>query len=556
MATMREEYNFVPSKRAFQQQFRRWGFPSKQNPAHRNADLVARVKELWENNYTQPQMLQTLTEEGYEIKERELMRLRAKNRWLLRIPNGTKSKAPEMETMEDLMQQIEDAAAEHVNDPTSPSMTNGVEAKPTKEGLDEILNKRQELQAKRKAESDEKWASKKRRRRTKSYAGIEADPPGPPRFPSETTLDESKVILELDNKQYRAMRDQFQAMCEADGIIKKTLAGNEKWAAVKERLIQENESLQAVFWHDKSNEEQKRLALDVVCTDVTKRIRSVGRRMTIAEAKNVLGINPEQSRNIRNSFYITLKDDKFTSKLETGLEHWNELKQQWVASSDILQEVFAQGEADPQYQEKQKALEALCRDVMKRLRDDQAKGKSAAVMSAVPINPEANSAPVRTAQAATRLAEEAAAQPLNHEQSESAYQFANAAQDLSELQQIDASRIDPSLLAAGNFASAPSPIVNPIVNPIPIYIRTHPKSQAHSSDKMWLATLSTRSVQELRALIDAKWPDASLARIDGIERAADGKEISYLMEEDVELDAYLDHVNKATFEVQLNPGRQ
>lgn len=36
-------------------------------------------------------MLRTLIEEGFDIKERELMRVRAKNRWLLRVPNGTKS---------------------------------------------------------------------------------------------------------------------------------------------------------------------------------------------------------------------------------------------------------------------------------------------------------------------------------------------------------------------------------------------------------------------------------------------------------------------------------
>ena len=32
-----------------------------------------------------------LNEEGFEIRERELMRVRAKNRWLLRMPNGMKS---------------------------------------------------------------------------------------------------------------------------------------------------------------------------------------------------------------------------------------------------------------------------------------------------------------------------------------------------------------------------------------------------------------------------------------------------------------------------------
>jgi len=62
MQWMKEQHNFAPSKRAFQTQFKRWDFPSKQNPAHRNVDLVTRVKELWEQNYSQRvgQMLRSL----------------------------------------------------------------------------------------------------------------------------------------------------------------------------------------------------------------------------------------------------------------------------------------------------------------------------------------------------------------------------------------------------------------------------------------------------------------------------------------------------------------
>ncbi len=68
----------------------RWDFPSKQNPAHKNSALVARVRELWEKNTSQKDMLRQLNEEGFDIKERELMRVRAKNRWLLRVANGMK----------------------------------------------------------------------------------------------------------------------------------------------------------------------------------------------------------------------------------------------------------------------------------------------------------------------------------------------------------------------------------------------------------------------------------------------------------------------------------
>ena len=435
MQYMREQFNFSPSKRAFQTQFKRWDFPSKQNPAHKNASLVDRVRDLWEKNYTQQEMLSTLTDEGFHIKERELMRLRAKHRWLLRIPNGMKQwSLPE--DLTEFQTGILDAAGVplevvHKSTPLSPG------AEKPQEEIEDILKRRQELQEKRKVESDEKWQSKKRRRRTKEYAGIPADPEGPPRFPSETTLDESKQFLNLDADQYKAVRDQFEAICNDEGVIKKTLAGTDKWAAVKQRLIRENENLQAALWTEpKRDVQSKELALDVICTDVTKRIRTIGRRMTIAEAKNVLGINPEQSRQVRNAFYTTLQADQFTSKLETGPEHWQELKDEWVTRVPILQQLFAAGQADPQYEGKQKALETLCRDVMKRLRDDQNKQKKAMGTTDAPSRTVDEAGAIETAAAASTLADLQPPEPTQN-----AYQFAS--HDLPDLDQID-----PDLLRA------------------------------------------------------------------------------------------------------------
>jgi len=69
---------------------------------------------------------------------------------------------------------------------------------------------------------------------------------------------------------------------------------------------------------------------------------------------------------------------------------------------------------------------------------------------------------------------------------------------------------------------------------------------------MWLGSLSSRTVQELHAMLANKYPNAKPAHIYGIEKDTSG-EIPYLIEEDEELDAYLDHVHgrKATFVVML-----
>ncbi|RKF56907.1 hypothetical protein GcM3_192034 [Golovinomyces cichoracearum] len=383
MEYMKVHHKFNPSKRAFQTQFKKWDFPSKQHPAHKNAALVRRVKELWDCNTSQREMLLTLNEEGFDIKERELMRVRAKNRWLLRVPNGLKSrkKAPEQDVISQLQQalfaegsllrtEVDDKTLGNISIQTSHEISNRPASPPLSP---EVMKKRQERLKKLQAESAERWALRKRRRRTRGWAGLPADPPGPPRFPSETTIDESKAFLSLDSRLYRDIRSRFQRICEDAAIIKKTVAGPERWEAAKDRLIQESLHLQSVFWVNEENQDLKKLALDVVCSDVTKRMRTLERRMTIAEAKNTLHINPEESRQLRNAFYQVLKADHFTSKLEAGEEHWKDLKNQWINGSELLQNILAPGEADTHHQEKLKAIEVLCRDVMKRLRDDQTK---------------------------------------------------------------------------------------------------------------------------------------------------------------------------------------
>lgn len=555
---------FGSSKRAFQTQFKRWGFPSKQNPAHKNAELVTRVKQLWEQNTGQRDMLRILNDEGFDIKERELMRVRAKNRWLLRVPNGMKSQS----SIQSPMQQPEDegllALQQEVYKTEEPFDDNGAlpsEAavqQPTSPSLSpEVLAKRKERLDRLKAESAERWATRKRRRRTRGWAGLPADPPGPPRFPSETTIDESKKYLNLDNAMYRQVRDQFQCVCEQTGFIKKTVAGPERWQAAKDRLINESPHLQQVFWSDPTQLDAKALALDVVCTDVTKRMRTLERRMTIAEAKNVLGINPEESRQIRDAFYDTLKSDHFTSKLEAGDDHWKGLKDRWIQNSDLLQQILASGPADPNHITRLKALEVLCRDVMKRLRDDQTKRDPSRKQSV--SQPDDMQSPMSSgSHAVNHSFGGGISNGISTLASQALASAPIEAGDLGDMQ------IDPSLLQAANdpsFAAATTehstgntfgyvdPMLGSTVLHTPVYLRISPQSQQHGSSKTWVEKLATRSVVELRQLVAARYPDSVITKIEGVDKDENGNEISFLIDEDDELDAYLTHVQgrKASF---------
>jgi hypothetical protein len=609
----------LQSKRAFQTQFKRWDFPSKQNPAHKNAALVQRVKELWDCNTSQREMLRTLNEEGFDIKERELMRVRAKNRWLLRVPNGMKSKKrdSDQDVINQLQQALypdgqmadaeaEDEPMEDMSMPATSSRQTRAESPPLSP---EVMKKRQERLAKLEAESAERWATRKRRRRTRGWAGLPADPPGPPRFPSETTIDESKAYLSLDNRLYRDIRGRFQRICEEADIIKKTIAGPERWEAAKDRLVQESPHLQSVFWANEDNQEAKKLALDVVCSDVTKRMRTLERRMTIAEAKNALGVNPEESRQLRNAFYQVLKGDHFTSKLEAGEEHWKELKAQWINGSDLLQSILAPGDADPQHAEKVKAMEVLCRDVMKRLRDDQTKRDPTRkkkfdsnftapdptmnpfeAPTAFQPAPQPDEALIRAAalaqaqnQLQSQVQQTRGQQPRtqNRSQAQARQAQVQVHQQVQSQNQVmldhNNMQIDPSLLLAA--ANDPSLITRGMQNSYPeqqyadqqyaaqaaqaafppspssmaVYFRLHPASEVQSQARLWVSTLSSVSLNEVRQLACVKFPGTIALRVEGVIKPPNGAEMFLPIDQDEELEAYLSAINgvKPTFSVQL-----
>jgi hypothetical protein len=178
----------------------------------------------------------------------------------------------------------------------------------------------------------------------------------------------------------------------------------------------------------------------------------------------------------------------------------------------------------------------LCRDVMKRVRDDRAKKKGTFRKQPAQTPTRAAPVPVEKPAASTPYAPSLPANPFSD------LPTTTTNNDLSELQ------IDPNLLqAADNLVEPPESTMTAV------YIRPHPKSNMYNNTKMWLGSLSGRSVQELHALLASKYPNAKPARIDGSEKDAAGHEISYLIEEDEELDAYLDHVEgrKATFVVLL-----
>lgn len=362
-------------------------------------------------------------------------------------------------------------------------------------------------------------------------------------------------------------------------MVKKTVAGPEKWQAVKDRLIRENQHLQSAFWNDQTHRpEQKALSLDVICTDVTKRMRTLERRMTIAEAKNALSINPEESRQIRNAFYATLKADHFTSKLETGDEHWQELKRQWIADSELLQRILAPGAADPDHFLKVKAVEVLCRDVMKRLRDDQTKRDPTrkkqlsngpgpgpapprpAAQSNTSMTPGHTSTATTAQMTPTQLSSEQLAVPRSdlqidpslllaaHDSSIAAEQHQQGPYERQS--QYSSAGLQTSSYSMDSIAPTAYP---PQPQAIAIFCRLSSFSPVQREPKIWLDVLASGTITELQQLILKQHPTTAIIRIEGVVSDQGGRDISYPLDHDDELNGYLAHVSggKATFVVQL-----
>ncbi|KAK8065206.1 hypothetical protein PG997_011953, partial [Apiospora hydei] len=330
------------------------GFPLQAEPGSQNDRLVARIQELWAKNLSQKDMLRVLTEEdGFDIKHRELMRVRSRNRWLLRKSNPLLSADPMAAGHGDgeikAQSSVPDLTlsdTEGVDEPMSDSTMYEDHVRPQSTASSQTTSPNLE------APAAARLNARKCRRRTRGGDNLSTDTPGPSRFPSETTIDESRAILNLDAGLYRELRLRFARICEVTGTV---------------------------MWASQDNLDGKRLALDVICTDVTKRMRTAEQKMSIAEAKNILEINPEESRTIRQEYVAILKEDNFSNKAEAGKEHWGELKRKWMSTSAVLPRILAApGYSDPMRQQKLDAVEVMASDILKRLRDDHHRAPHAA----------------------------------------------------------------------------------------------------------------------------------------------------------------------------------
>jgi len=411
-------------------------------------------------------------------------------------------------------------------------------------------------------DSDNALLTRRRRRRIRNYGHLPPDAPNmAPRYNTETTLDECKAFLHLNNDMYTAIRQDYEVICRDMGIErKKTFLSNGMWQASKDRLVRENMHLSGVMHPLQPDLDRKATAVDVICSDVTKRMRDQPKRLTVADANNGLGLNPSDSKELRKMFYGILDDDQFTTRLACGDEHWNELRQVWNASSPLLQQVMAEG--DPH---KIRCVDVLCRDATKRRNDDYVrKGPNRREPQQRVSGPGPGSARApaaakkgKTAVTPTKPASTVAKEPKKTPTKKVTKIHAKTSAAASALgtqaQPIDADRLDPALSAMTNpyTAAPPAELLS-----IPIYFRLSPQSQIIGHHpRLWLGKLTARTVSAVHLAATSKAGAAQVTKVHGLIKNEDESEDSYLIEGDEELDVYLGAAGeKASFLVVLEGG--
>ncbi|KOS19145.1 hypothetical protein ESCO_000524 [Escovopsis weberi] len=231
----------------------------------------------------------------------------------------------------------------------------------------------------------QKTASRRKRERYKRDASGAMS-----RFPSEMTLDEARTALGLDPKAYARVRLRFQQVCEKEKVVKKTLAGPQKWDDLMARLVRTTPELSCSIPppqprprprpeephhpHKRNKtipprDADRRLqALDVICTDVTKRIRTAERRISMAGARTALGLNPREARGVRAAFEQVLAGAGIAAETcAVGSLDWDGLYRRWADRSDKVRALL--GCAGEDREETLGLLLFVARDVIKRIKD-------------------------------------------------------------------------------------------------------------------------------------------------------------------------------------------
>ncbi|PTB68207.1 hypothetical protein BBK36DRAFT_1195227 [Trichoderma citrinoviride] len=552
MAYLQSSADFTPSRRAFQDQFRRWDFPPKAKSHEHDGSLVARVRELWEMNLSQRDMTQVLRQEGFQVTSADVAKLRGRIGLQMRGPNVDKSR------LDHHPQPLETEDSGGSIDVPFPLLTEG-----GGESMSRSISAQSSSSSSlyfRDSEPSEHRDTKRRRRGRKDIPGATA------RYPSEMTLDDARRKLGLDKAAYRSLRDVFTRVCAAFNVSKK-MDEPEKWESAKTRLMHDLPMLYEKLCTPRDELEMKQVALDAICKDVAKSKRYTESKMTQMEAKMALRINPQQAREMRLVLTELLEAFGFANKPDGTLaptptpQQWDELKSMWGQRSApvrrILTEIRSgQGEGS----KKAKALDSLARDILKRLRDNRPDRHSRKQQQTEQVSTEAQQSHANTPKGIDSLPDShlsAGPEDLGH-----ALPTATSQPYTDGLQARDddpllfpAEVVHAGLLAEPYAAQPPSAPMLPhesstsTPGEATVYFCSHPSSIYRVEIPLWMDILSSQTIEGVQQAVANRFPGAACLNVYGVFTHNGGQSI--VLNDDYDLTGYLSSVKPPILSVQL-----
>lgn len=532
---------------------------------------MARIKELWERNLTQLDMIQILKDEdGVEIKRSVLARIRKAHGFTL---HGISID----ESFIDDGNQDEDASSEdEVSSADEPEM----------------------------AEDPRKVADLEARKQRRLAAVFQPPADGSPaRFPSEMTSEEARTVLGLDKPTYQLMRNNFMDICSQRGITRKTVAGPGAWEAAKTELIGSMPALRSAFWIGDNQLEAKKLSVDVICMAITKCMRNTTKHVPAAERKNAVGADPVQALELRRTFRAVL--------FETGavegrgrMQNWNQLKLKWAKKSSFVKDILDNENRDAESKAKAVEAERLARDYLRRLRMElkQIKKKGTGIEQAeevseespVPREPEASfddgyvhatfdlvpeisdreeeptPPPRATSQTARPSRTKTRKQTKDVEkdnfrfkhvlpgnqtspQSNRTIRYSNTRTPTMHQPQQHSQQQQAHQQPLSQHSQQQQVHQQPLPQATAVFLRLHPTSNFTIPNNIWISTVSTLSLDHVRAAAVVKFPGTTCGLIEGVVKDGSGGELPLRVQDNQELAAYMSHLQGAspTFNVQL-----
>lgn len=541
--------------------------------------VLERVKHLWGKNLSHQEMFKVLTEDdGWEISETALETYRRKHGLLMR----------KRDPFGELLRQAESAGST----PQTPNENSSTQTQP------DSLQEMTQIDAQRYGNRQVQQGPTRRGRARHSTKSDGTSS----RFPSEMTVEESRLILCLDDKSYREMTARFKDICRENSVLKKTDIMSFKWERMKQQLAADVPQLTKIMVTFPDNFEAKKHALEIICSYVTKNLRNASKKITLPDAKNILGLNPLEGRKVREYLYQILLAVNFTTKNSLGHGQWDEIERRWGEKSDIIARALAVRPHDPGNKAIRRALDVTAKDVFRRFqeRKRQLRGpQPKETLPCVPIslNFDASAAKrsqriespddpgfvdmsqdrlpdddandttemSRTPQSSmfrapgVQIQHQRSPQPSGHhlQQMQALQTMESTATPPAQINTSTANRLHQNMMsqqhigqqyvpAASNYTQQPQAMA--------AYIRLHPSSTFIGNTNLWIAALSSRTVREVQRLATEKNPGAVCVRIEGIVKDGNGGELPLMVNDNQELEAYLQHLQGTapTFSVQLD----